>query len=64
MEAFSGRWKTFRTQFSRIINNFRRHKMLIKSQASLVQFEQFERARAVAEEEFKTVRVNEKKDGK
>lgn len=60
-QLFQATWKNFRTRFSGIIDNFRRHKILIESQASIVQFEQFERARAVAEEEFKTIRVNEDK---
>jgi hypothetical protein len=60
-QLFQATWKTFRTRFSGILDNLRRHKILIESQASLTQFEQFERARVIAEEEFRVMRDNEGK---
>jgi hypothetical protein len=60
-QLFQATWKTFRTRFSGILDNLRRHKLLVESQASLTQFEEFERARVTAKEEFRAMRDNEGK---
>lgn len=55
-QLFQATWKSFRTQFSGLIANLRRHTLLVESQANLVEFEELfqalERARATAEAEY------------
>jgi hypothetical protein len=51
-KLFLATWKTFRTRFQYILDNLKRHKSLVESQANLLEFEQFQVARAAAERNF------------
>lgn len=56
---FRACWKTFRSRFRPVLENFRRHKALVGTQASLYQFEEIQRMRVTAEAEFQALREAE-----
>ena len=56
---FRACWKTFRSRFRPVLENLRRHKALIETQASLYQFEEIQRMRVAAEAEFQAFREAE-----
>ena len=60
-QLFQATWKTFRTRFHGILENLRRHKSLVESQASLLHFDEFQRARTAAEAEVRRIRAEEEK---
>jgi hypothetical protein len=51
-QLFQATWKTFRSRFKPLLENLRRHKGLVETQASLYQFEEVQRLRVIAEAEF------------
>ena len=51
-QLFHSSWKTFRTQFQCILTSLSRHKHLVESQASLVEYEQSNAARVIAQSSF------------
>ena len=63
-QLFQATWKTFRTRFSGLLENLRRHRQLVESQASIVQFEELfqelQRGRVRAEAEFRSLKDVEK----
>ncbi len=52
-QLFDSTWKTFRARFSKPIESFRRHRELIKNQATFEQFEAIQSVRAVQAEQLK-----------
>jgi hypothetical protein len=60
-QLFHATWKSFRTQFSGILENLRRHRRLVEGQANLAQFEEFQRARVTAEAEFRNLQDAEQR---
>jgi hypothetical protein len=54
-------WKNFRTRFQAILDSLQRHKSLIESQASLLEFQQSQAARALLEEQFSKMQEDERK---
>ena len=56
---FRACWKTFRSRFRPVLENLRRHKSLVETQASLCQFEEIQRMRVTAEVEFQALREAE-----
>jgi hypothetical protein len=63
-QLFHATWNTFKTRFSGILENLRRHRRLIESQANVVQFEQLfqelQRGTKISEAEFERLREEEK----
>ncbi len=57
---FHATWKSFRTEFEYLLKNLNRHKRLVESQASLVEYEQSQAARLVAQSRFKEIAKAEK----
>ena len=57
---FHSSWKTFKTQFHYILGSLNRHKHLVESQASLVEYEQSKVARLAAENSFEEMAKAEK----
>ena len=51
-QLFHSSWKTFRTQFQYILNSLSRHKILVESQASIIEYGQSEIARVAAQTHF------------
>ena len=49
---FDAAWKTFRTEFEHLLKNLRRHKGLVENQASLIEYEQSQAARLLAQSAF------------
>lgn len=64
-QLFQATWKTFRIEFSAILQNLQRHGRLVESQANLIEFEQIfqelEKQRAAAEAEFESRRTQEER---
>ncbi|KAH0537608.1 hypothetical protein FGG08_005600 [Glutinoglossum americanum] len=58
-QLFHATWKTFRTKFSGILANLRRHKTLVESQANLIQFTEIQKTRAAAEAQVRSMRKTE-----
>ena len=54
-QLFRSLWKDFRTRFQSILDNLRRHKDLIESQASLAQYQSSRLARQQAETEIQKI---------
>ena len=54
-QLFRSLWKDFRTRFQSILENLRRHKDLIESQANLVQYQSSRIARQQAETEVQKI---------
>ncbi|KAH0562509.1 hypothetical protein GP486_002801 [Trichoglossum hirsutum] len=54
-QLFHATWKTFRTKFSGILANLRRHKTLVESQANLIQFAEIQKTRAAAEAQVRSM---------
>ena len=52
-QLFDSTWNTFRTRFSRCIESFRRHRELIKNQATFEQFETVQSVRVMQAEQLK-----------
>ena len=52
---FRSLWKDFRTQFQYILTSLSRHKGLVESQASLVEYEQSKAARLAAQKSFEDI---------
>jgi hypothetical protein len=61
-QLFHATWKTFRTKFSGILANLRRHKLLVESQANIIQFEEIQRARTAAEAHVRALQEAELKN--
>jgi hypothetical protein len=59
LKIFKSVWKSHRTQFRPIIENLRRHKRLVESHASLIEFEAVQLLKTKAEEEFAYLRKAE-----
>jgi hypothetical protein len=55
-QLFQACWKTFRTRFNPVVEDIRRHKRLIETQASLSHFEEIQRSSTLMEEEFRNIR--------
>lgn len=55
-QLFDATWKTFRTRFSGPIESFKRHRELIKSQATFEQFEAIQSVRTVQAEQLELQR--------
>src|SRR5579862_263597 len=58
-QLFHATWKTFRTKFSSILANLRRHKTLVESQANLIQFVEIQKTRAAAEAQMRSMQKAE-----
>jgi hypothetical protein len=56
---FHSIWKQFDTWFEDVINNMGRHKLLLESHASLIEFERAGKARELAERKFKILEEQE-----
>ena len=54
-QLFRSSWKTFRTQFQYILSSLSRHKHLVESQASLLEYEQSRVARLDAQNSFEDI---------
>lgn len=54
-QLFHSSWKTFRTQFQYILSSLSRHKHLVESQASLLEYEQSRVARLDAQNSFENI---------
>ena len=52
---FRSSWKTFKTQFQYILSSLSRHKSLIESKASLIEYEQSQAARLLAQNTFENI---------
>ena len=52
-KLFDSTWKTFQTRFSRSIESFRRHRELIKNQATFEEFEAVQSVRVMQAEQLK-----------
>lgn len=59
-QFFRSSWKTFNTRFQCILSNLSRHRNLIESQASLVEYEQSKLARLAAQNSFEEIAKSEK----
>ncbi|KAF2178019.1 hypothetical protein K469DRAFT_601007, partial [Zopfia rhizophila CBS 207.26] len=55
-QLFHATWKTFRSRFQPILDDLRRHKSLIETQANLYQFQEVQRIKATTETEFHQLR--------
>jgi hypothetical protein len=55
-KLFDSTWKTFQTRFSEPIENFKRHRNLIESQATLEQFEAIQLIRNAQAEQLRDQR--------
>lgn len=60
-QLFLSAWKDFRSRFQGILDSLKRHKALIESQATLVEFEESQAARALAEDRYLRKEENERK---
>ncbi|KAH8690547.1 hypothetical protein BGW36DRAFT_411385 [Talaromyces proteolyticus] len=58
-QIFQATWKNLRTKFSRIIENFQSHKLLLESQANLLQFAEFRRSQADAQDRYRSRKEDE-----
>jgi len=58
-QLFRATWKTFRSRFQPFIDDLRRHKNLVETQASIHQFEEIQNMRTLAETEFRQIREGE-----
>ncbi|KAF2088965.1 hypothetical protein K490DRAFT_37933 [Saccharata proteae CBS 121410] len=58
-QLFQATWPSFKPKITKILNNMRRHKSLIESQADLVHFEQLQQLRASEEVEFRHLKEAE-----
>ena len=54
-QLFHSSWKTFRTQFQYILTSLNRHKSLVESQASLLDYEKSKTARLTAQNSFEEI---------
>jgi len=60
-QLFLSTWKDFKTRFQWILDSLQRHKSLIETQASLLEFHQSQMSRASMENNFSRIQEDERK---
>ena len=56
MQVFQATWKNLRTKFSRIIKSFQSHRLLLESQANLLQFAEFRQSQSDAQMTYRSLK--------